>query len=593
VKFCPHCSAFFPNDATFCPDDGTELKRTQDPYLGRTIADRYQLVKRLGQGGMSNVYLAHHVMIERLSALKILREDLSRQEAHRARFLREARAVNRINHPNIVEISDLGEADGVAYLVMEYVDGPSLHEEIEKGIFTWQRAVRIGLQVAAALARAHEMGVVHRDLKPENLLLTKPREDPVRLPRHGPATERERDFVKLTDFGIAKILDEPNVTMGDQLFGTPGYVAPEYLEGATTDPRSDLYSLGVILYEMTTGTLPYDARGGALMSAPLREPPIPPSQRRPDFFQPLEDLILHLLARDPGRRPPDAFAVYDALVFVQRAETAGQDGPPVVVSTPAATRISYASQLGVRQDAKTMMEIVTPETSAPLVLKESSEALALTASKTGRWYEALGQLESAIVVMSKRNVEAVRIERAVDLLAVSREKLATLERIQKALGEQQERVDALEAEGRTFRAEFGRAIDQLVRDRSRERAQRLEGRRRVTPVKRKGGDDADSDAELWETAALAATETGSVDKRDDDLTFQINALQRNLHSRNLAHEKEVAEATGALEGSLAAVRHVTGELERLLEEALGMVLSVYAVAGGIPAAAEAPRIWRR
>src|ERR1700733_13505839 len=116
----------------FCPDDGTELKRTFDPYLGRTIAARYRLTKRLGSGGMSSVCPAQHVRIERVSAIKILRDDLSLNPTHRERFLREARAVNRINHPNIVEISDLGEADGAAYLVMEYVDGPSLHQEIGK-----------------------------------------------------------------------------------------------------------------------------------------------------------------------------------------------------------------------------------------------------------------------------------------------------------------------------------------------------------------------------------------------------------------------------------------------------------------------------
>jgi serine/threonine protein kinase len=297
VKFCPQCSAFYGNEANSCPEDGVELKRTHDPYLGRTIAARYRLVKRLGSGGMSTVYLAHHVMIERFSALKILREDLSRHATHRERFLREARAVNRINHPNIVEISDLGEADGVAYLVMEYVDGPSLHQEILKnGAFPWQRAVRIALQVAGALARAHQMGVIHRDLKPENILLPRRPADTA-LSFLGTMVPADHELVKLTDFGIAKIMDEPGLTMSEQLFGTPGYIAPEFLEGHESDPRSDLYSLGVILYEMTTGVLPYDDRGASLLTAPLRSPPIPPSQRIPAYFADLEDLVLHLLAR--------------------------------------------------------------------------------------------------------------------------------------------------------------------------------------------------------------------------------------------------------------------------------------------------------
>ena len=123
MKICPRCSEGFPDDARFCPTCGEELQKSIDPYLGRTIAARYRLIKRLGLGGMSSVYLARHVIIERLSAIKILRQELSLNPAHRERFLREARAVNRINHENIVEITDYGESDGATYLVMEYVQG--------------------------------------------------------------------------------------------------------------------------------------------------------------------------------------------------------------------------------------------------------------------------------------------------------------------------------------------------------------------------------------------------------------------------------------------------------------------------------------
>ncbi|MBL9109363.1 MAG: serine/threonine protein kinase, partial [Myxococcales bacterium] len=169
MKICPRCSELFPDDAGFCPYDGVSLERSNDKYLGKTIASRYRLIKRLGLGGMSSVYLARHIIIDRLSALKILRKELGLNPSHRERFLREARAVNRINHRNIVEISDVGEADGVAYLVMEYVEGESLHAHVQRGRLDWQRAARIGIQVASALARAHQMGIVHRDLKPENV----------------------------------------------------------------------------------------------------------------------------------------------------------------------------------------------------------------------------------------------------------------------------------------------------------------------------------------------------------------------------------------------------------------------------------------
>jgi len=568
VKFCPQCSEFFPAEAAFCSNDGTELKVIHDPYLGRTIAARYRLVKRLGAGGMSAVYLAHHVMIERMSAIKILRADLSRHPVHRERFLREARAVNRINHPNIVEISDLGESDGVAYLVMEYIDGPSLHQEIGKGLIPWQRAVRIAMQIAAALGRAHQMGVVHRDLKPENILLTKRPKDTVGFAAVPEPPEGEDDLVKLTDFGIAKILDEPSLTLGEQLFGTPGYIAPEYLQGATTDPRSDLYALGVILYEMTTGHLPYDEQGAALLTASLRGAPIAPSVRLPGYLEGLEALVLHLLARQPEQRPADAFAVYDALVHLLRVDAA--DAQPVVSQTPSTARISFASQRGVREDAQTMVEIELPLSSIPAPTphrpRQTADLTAAAAAGTVRWYDTIAEMETAISIAARRGVRASSIELALELTTLARGNLRTLDRVSRSVVVQQERVDALEAEGRAFRADIGRALDELVLDRSRERAVCEAVSERLAAIGDEVPADRLSDAELWETAALSA-ESGSSEVMEEDLSFQIDALQRLLHERNVALEAQIVEESGALEGALAAIRHLTHEVERHLREA--------------------------
>src|SRR6185312_9879712 len=171
----------------------------KDPLLGRTIAQRYRLISRLGAGSLASVYLARHVLIDRLGAIKIVHPEYARDPLWRERFLREARAVNRINHPNIVEITDLGEADGLLFLVMEYVPGESLQKVLERGPLGWRRAAAIGLQVSSALGRAHQMGVVHRGLDATNILIM-PRRD-------GP------DTVKLTDFGVAKLADAAPLTI--------------------------------------------------------------------------------------------------------------------------------------------------------------------------------------------------------------------------------------------------------------------------------------------------------------------------------------------------------------------------------------------
>jgi serine/threonine-protein kinase len=572
VRFCPQCSAFYANDVTFCPSDGRELLAVKDPYIGRTIAARYRLVRRLGTGGMSSVYLAHHVMIDRLSAIKILRQDLARHPTHKERFLREARAVNRINHPNIVEISDMGEADGVTYLVMEYVDGPSLHEELAKGAMPWPRAVRIGLQVAAALGRAHQMGVVHRDLKPENILIAKrPRDAAVQL------VHAAEDLVKLTDFGIAKITDEPSLTVGERLFGTPGYIAPEYVEGSEADARSDLYGLGVILYETTTGALPFDGQGVGLLTAAVQGAIVRPTARahpQQPYPPALEALILALLARRPEDRPPSAFAVYDALVaLLPHADTHVEAAlvPPPLPSTREVEHVEWPPE---SEPAMTVVDAELPAAVSALHTTETSD-LSWSAAEVGTagWYEALGRLEAAIGAAERdeaRSAAPERLERAVEIATLARVKVRSLERASELVESQQARVDALEEEGRRFRADIGRALDQLVLDRARAETRAEEMSARLASMTEASGADPTSDAFLWETTALRVA-SGTSELDTDDLTFQIETLERRLEERNAELERQIVEASGALEGSLAAVRHLTHELGRMLNDATAEV----------------------
>jgi eukaryotic-like serine/threonine-protein kinase len=556
MRICPRCSELFPDDAGFCPLDGTRLKKATDPYLGRTIAGRFRLVKRLGAGGMSTVYLARHVMIDRLSAIKILRDDLGLNPSHRERFLREARAVNRINHHNIVEITDFGEGDGIAYLVMEYIAGESLLSHLRRGVFPWERAARVAIQVAAALGRAHQMGVVHRDLKPENVMLVP---DPA-----------GHELVKLTDFGIAKILDAPALTFSEQMFGTPGYIAPEYLEGLVPDGRADLYALGIVLYEMISGVLPYDAKGQSeMLFAPLKSAPIPLGTRVNGLPPEIESLVLRLLARQREERPADAFLVHDALEDVLRRR--GDEGAP-----PGARPLSLLP--GVQRDmSPTLVDDALSASGAHASAASIAGALgASTANLEGlqtsdmgsRWKAALEELEVAIVRGLKRGGRRLLdAERARDLAERARELVEGVERASSRVAEYQARVDRLEATARDFRANLGRAVDELVRDRARERVHAAAIRARKDRVDAPVSTSAPVDsARIWEGAALAV-EGERADAIERDLTFQIATLQKQLETKNAEVDASLVEATAMLEGAISGTRRLTHELVRTLDEA--------------------------
>ena len=540
MKICPACSELYQDDADFCPLDGGKLVLSQDPLLGRTLSSRYRLVKKLGQGGMATVYLARHVMIDRLNAVKILRKDLNLDPLYRERFLREARAVNRINHPNIVEITDFGEVDGMAYLVMEYASGESLLSTLKQGPLPWDRAVKIGVQIAAALARAHEAGVIHRDLKPENVLLM-----------GGDGEER----VKLTDFGIAKILDAPALTFSEQMFGTPGYIAPEYVEGAPSDGRADIYALGILIYEAIAGVLPYDARTQAeRLLKPLTTAPTPLSTRVPNTPPELDSLLLDMLAKKPQDRPADAFVVHDALLEVLRLHARSRSMPPsaAVPSTP------------IRDEIPTMIdEPLPPQVTAEIGRLQTSEMAT-------RWNGAIGELEVAFVRAGRKGVAPDVLARAGELLAHGRTLVTKVGRVTESVAETQARVDRMDAHAREFRANLGRAIDELSHDRSRERAHRVAVRARQDEVEPGTRGEKKDDANIWEAAALSTEEDRSR-AIEDDLSFQIVALQLQLDAKNHRFEKDLAGATAELEGSISAVRALTNELVRALDECASMV----------------------
>jgi serine/threonine-protein kinase len=276
---------------------GVELPENGDPYVGSTIADRYRVISKLGEGGMGVVYLAEHVFIEKRVALKVLSEDFARKADLVARFMQEAKAASKIGHENIVDITDFGEtASGSVFFAMEFLDGMDLAGHIKSGgAMSFARAKPIMNQICRALGAAHGKGIIHRDMKPENVYL---------VTREGRA-----DFVKVLDFGIAKMsaLDEggSRLTRTGMIFGTPEYMSPEQAKGDKPDHRVDIYAAGCILYEMLTGDVPFHAETFmGVLTKHMFENPEPPSQRAPhaNIAPDVEAVCMKALAKDRDQR---------------------------------------------------------------------------------------------------------------------------------------------------------------------------------------------------------------------------------------------------------------------------------------------------
>jgi serine/threonine protein kinase len=267
-----------------------------DPLVGKVVATRYKVKKKLGEGGMGTVYLAEHITIEKDLALKVLLHEYARKADLKERFLREAKAAASIGHENIIDITDFGETpDGSVFFAMEFLAGRDLSHAIKQdGPFSWQRAKPILLQICRALGAAHSKDIIHRDMKPENIFL---------IEREGRA-----DFVKVLDFGIAKVSgmsDGERLTRTGMIFGTPEYMSPEQAQGHHPDHRVDIYAVGVIMYELLTGEVPFKADTFmGILTKHIFENPIPPSQVKPDLPIPAdaEAIVMKAMTKDREER---------------------------------------------------------------------------------------------------------------------------------------------------------------------------------------------------------------------------------------------------------------------------------------------------
>ncbi len=306
MKHCPVCNAPYDDTATHCADDGQALDARPDPMLGRTLASRYKILRRVGAGGMGQVYRARHVILRHDVALKLLSPELTRDPVMRERFVREAQATNLLRHPNIVDIWDVAEEGNRVFLVMEFLEGQSLADLMRTGPLDVRHAIDIAIPVCHALARAHALGVVHRDVKPENIFLARDAAGDVR--------------VKVLDFGIVHIRGEARLTMPGEVFGTPEYLASELARGQECSPSSDLYALGVLLFEMITGTLPFEGGVNQLIAQHAHSAPPTVRSRLPSAPEALDSLVLSLMQKLPKDRPGSATDVIDVLAKILAEE---------------------------------------------------------------------------------------------------------------------------------------------------------------------------------------------------------------------------------------------------------------------------------
>ena len=524
MKSCPQCKLKYPDDSAACFLCGGALVALQDPLIGVTIAGRYQIEEVLGQGGMATVYAARHRLVDRPCAVKVMSSQYTRNEVIRERFRREAKAAQKLAHPNIIEIFDQGETpDGHVYLVMELLRGETLADVLEHGKVPLERGLPIMIQISRALARAHDLEVIHRDLKPENIFLAR-----------GP---NGTDQVKLLDFGIARSMQDSRLTGAGEVFGTPQYMAPERITSIEAGPSADLYSLGVIIYEMVTGTFPFDATDiTTYFIKHLKEEPASPKKHDPSIPTELEKLVMECLAKDAKDRPVDAHRVNSDLMAI-----AGAIGLRIPCD-------AFGDEAESRGPAKTLPPVAIDRWVKRTAVFEQMLAMAFNGERPSALNELLTEVKKLVFEISELRAKAIAEQRALESIeARSREIRQRLGHAVDALG-----IDASKARDELKGALASAAaltidLDRPVQELKHAMAElmRWEGRsalvepyRELSAAYRQCADVVDGwyQAKLRqrEAEARVATRRGEV----DDLEFQIRELRSALAKNEEDLERE-------------------------------------------------------
>lgn len=360
---------------------------TTDPLIGRLIDGRYQVRSRIARGGMATVYLATDLRLERRVAIKVMHGHLADDTQYKARFIQEARSAARLAHPNVVNVYDQGQDADTAYLVMEYLPGITLRDLLqEHPVLTTEQAMDIMNAILSGLAAAHRNGIVHRDLKPENVLLA------------------DDGRIKISDFGLARAATAQTAT-GNALLGTIAYLSPELVTRGVADARSDIYAVGIMLYEMLAGEQPFKGEQPFQIAQQHANDTVPtPSSKNPRVPAELDELVLWATARDPEQRPRDAKAMLEQLHEAQRilesggaTPTKGTPMPTMVL--PTAPTAAEGQTPGVSSESETQVLGTRVRHRTGPVAFDSTTALATAAEKRksrGAWLFALVVLLAAL-----------------------------------------------------------------------------------------------------------------------------------------------------------------------------------------------------